>query len=198
MTHVPAAFDPPIRRAKLLPPPRGDGLVSRPRLTAHLDQSLRAPLTLIAAPAGFGKTTLLSEWAGSQRVPLGWLTLDARDRDLRRFLPHLIAMVQRLLPGLADTVLDQQRRGAGTAAELGAALADALLDLPYDIVLVIDDYHLAASTAVEGFLGGLLQHPAPACHLLLATRISSIGRDGLSSFSSAIRSSTSSRCCRRL
>jgi LuxR family maltose regulon positive regulatory protein len=140
-------------------------------LTARLDRSLQVPLTLVSAPAGFGKTTLLTEWAASHTIPLAWLALDAGDRNLEHLATHIIAVIETLVPGATAPVQDLLRRPhPAPAAEIGTCLADALLDLPHDVVLVVDDYHVAASNEVERFLGGLLQSIPPLFHLLLATR----------------------------
>lgn len=167
------ALDPPIRRAKLRVPRLGSGHVPRPRLTARLDQCLQAPLTLVAAPAGFGKTTLLAEWAAGHPLPLAWLTVDANadDRDLNRFVPHVVAAIETVVPGCAAPVLELlQQPQLVNPGEIGAALAEELLDLTDDVILVIDDYQLAASANVERFLGALLQADVPSLHLVLSTR----------------------------
>jgi LuxR family transcriptional regulator, maltose regulon positive regulatory protein len=170
-TNAEAISGPPIRRGKLRLPQPGRGLVLRPRLTARLDRSLQVPLTLVSAPAGFGKTTLLTEWAASQTIPLAWLALDAGDRNLEHLATHIIAVIETLVPGVTAPVRDLLRRPLpAPAAEIGICLADALLDLAHDVVLVVDDYHVAASRDVERFLGGLLQSIPPLFHLLLATR----------------------------
>jgi LuxR family maltose regulon positive regulatory protein len=171
MTNAGVAFDLPIRRAKLQQPEFRDRLVPRLRLTARLDHSLRVPLTLVSAPAGFGKTTLLTEWARSHAIPLAWLTLDDDDRDLKRLVTHILAAIEALVPGIDAPVRDLLRRPRpALAAEVGACLADALLALPHDVVLIVDDFHLAASSEVERFLGELLQPTVPLFHLVLATR----------------------------
>jgi LuxR family maltose regulon positive regulatory protein len=140
-------------------------------LTTRLDRSLQVPLTLVAAPAGFGKTTLLTEWAASHAIPVAWLTLDAGDRDLMHVTTHIVAAIETLVPGIGTPVRDLLRRPhPSPAAEIGACLADALFDLPHDIVLVVDDFHLAASAEVERFLNGLLQAMPRLFHLILATR----------------------------
>lgn len=144
----------------------------RPRLTARVDLALRVPLTLISAPAGFGKTTLLVEWASSLAPRLAWLTVDPGDRDLPRFVAHVIAALAPVVPSLdGDEVLAAlQRPNATNANDIGSALAEALLDLPDDVLLVIDDYHLAASVEVENVVASLLYFMPPAFHLVLATR----------------------------
>ncbi|MGH2617369.1 MAG: hypothetical protein ACRDJC_19220, partial [Thermomicrobiales bacterium] len=171
MATAPEALDLPLRRAKLQPPRPVGGLVQRPRLTALLDRALHVPLTLVSAPAGFGKTTLLSEWAAHSTIPLAWLALDAGDRNLKRFVTHIVAVIETLVPGVSAPVFDQLRSPHPVApTEIGASLADQLLDLSDDIVLILDDYQLAASGEVERVLGGFLQATAPKIHLILATR----------------------------
>ncbi len=171
MTNTWVGGDLPIRRAKLRPPQFSGSLISRPRLITRLERSLQVPLTLVAAPAGFGKTTLLTEWAAWHAIPLAWLTLDAGDRNLPHLVTHVVAAIETLVTGIGAPVLDLLRRPHPTpVATIGACLADALLDLPHDIVLVVDDYHVAASAETERFLGGLLEATAPLFHLIVATR----------------------------
>lgn len=166
-----ATIDLPVRRAKLRQPHLPRGLVPRSRLLARLDQSLHVPLTLVAAPAGFGKTTLLAEWSASHPDPLAWLTLDANDRELHRFVATSLVAIETFAAGIGAPVFELMRRpDPVSATDLGVATADLLLDLPHRIVLVMDDFQLAASAEVEQFLGALLQAPAPWFHLLLATR----------------------------
>ena len=144
MAAAPDTLNLPVRRAKLRPPRPGADLVARPRLAARLDDGLLSPLTLVAAPAGFGKTTLLADWALRRQNPLAWLSLDANDRQLPRCVSHVVAAVELLVPGIADPVLDHLKgRRIAAASDIGAALSDRLLDLPHDIVLVVDDYPLA-------------------------------------------------------
>lgn len=160
-----------IHRAKLRQPRHGDGLVRRPRLTATLDRALHVPLTLLAAPAGFGKTTLLAEWATRQATPTAWLTVDETDRDLTQFVVHVVTAIETIVPAIGEPILTLlQRPHPVPAAEIGASLADELLEVDHDVVLVIDDYHRAAAADVEAFLGGLLPLLPPVFHLVLATR----------------------------
>jgi LuxR family maltose regulon positive regulatory protein len=171
MSNSGTSSDSPIRRGKIRQPVHNRNTMQRPRLTTRLDDCLHVPLTLVSAPAGFGKTTLLSEWAGRQTHPVAWLTVDADDRDLSRMVMHLVAAIDTVVPSIGDRVHDLLNRPRQvSAAEIGVWLADELLDLPHDIVLIVDDYHLAASGDIERFLAGLLRSPAPHFHLLLATR----------------------------
>src|SRR6185436_1355357 len=95
----------PLLATKLyLPPPRSNAVL-RPRLIERLNQGLHRKLTLISAPAGFGKTTLLSAWVTGCDRPTAWLSLDARDNDLTRFLTYLVAALQTIAPTIGAGVL---------------------------------------------------------------------------------------------
>ncbi len=98
----------PLLATKLYLPPARRTLIPRPRLTARLGDGLAHPLTLISAPAGYGKTTLFSEWRASEAgraFPLAWLAPDEGDNDTSRFLTYLIAALATLNPGLGETEL---------------------------------------------------------------------------------------------
>src|SRR5205823_7247434 len=95
----------PLLATKLyIPPPRPDA-VPRPRLIERLDEGLHRPLTLISAPAGFGKTTLVGEWVAGCGRPVAWLSLDERDNDPARFLAYLIAALQTIAPNIGAGML---------------------------------------------------------------------------------------------
>lgn len=163
----------PVHRAKLRHPRFVAGFVSRPHLAARLNAAPRVPLTLLSAPAGFGKTTLLTEWSATLPTPPAWLTADAGDRAVPRFVAHVAAAIESVVPhfGLSETAHDMLLGlHSQSAAEIGRALADAMLELPHDVLLVVDDYHLAASVDVEEAVAALVQIMPPAFHLVLATR----------------------------
>ena len=105
----------PIRRRKLLPPSLKGSLIPRPRLLSRLDLGLELPLTLVIAPAGYGKTTLVRQWAERQSIPVAWLTLDPGDADGRRFVTHLLTAIAAVAPIDTDHMLELLRasRGAG-------------------------------------------------------------------------------------
>ena len=90
----------PVLVTKLYIPPPRPGVVLRPRLIERLDEGLRRKLTLISAPAGFGKTTLVSEWIADCERPTAWLSLDEADNDPARFLTYLIAALQTVVPAI--------------------------------------------------------------------------------------------------
>jgi LuxR family transcriptional regulator, maltose regulon positive regulatory protein len=169
-------------------------LVARPRLLARLDAGLRCPLTLIAAPAGSGKTALLTHWlssAGSaarqaQASPArdgdrpaphaalcsSWLSLDERDQDVQQFLRYLIAALQRFAPSCGQNALAELDTAASPQGLEGVliALVNDLAALSGPCVLVLDDYHLVREPAIHAALGFLLDHLPSACHLVLAAR----------------------------
>jgi len=147
------------------------GAVERPRLTAQLDAGLQTRLTLVSAPAGFGKTTLVGRWAAACGRPVAWLSLDERDDDPSTFLTYLVAALRTVSP----------ETGAGLAAVLQSpqpppleavltALLNEIAAVPDDVVLVLDDYHVLDSTPVDEALAFLLEHLPPQLHLVVATR----------------------------
>ncbi|MDQ6603524.1 MAG: LuxR C-terminal-related transcriptional regulator, partial [Chloroflexota bacterium] len=161
----------PLLATKLyLPPPRPN-VVLRPRLIERLNEGLHRPLTLIAAPAGFGKTTLVGAWVAGCGRPAAWLSLDDEDNDPARFLAYLVAALQTIAPHIGAGVSGvlQSPRPPPTASLLTALLND-LAALPDDFVLVLDDYHAIDATPVDDALAFLLEHLPPRMHLIIATR----------------------------
>ncbi len=165
---------------KLYIPPARSKLVRRPRLVERLDASLERKLTLISAPAGFGKTTLLSEWihreepADSPPFPVAWISLDEGDNDPARFLAYLVGALQTIQAGLGEGVLGafQSPQPPPTEAVL-IALINEIATIPGRAVLILDDYHLIRAQPVHDTLIFLLEHlpPAPGgMHLVIATR----------------------------
>src|SRR5512139_1515142 len=98
--------EPPLLQTKISIPQIPSGSISRPRLIKQIQSGVEGPLTLLAAPAGFGKTHLLLEWAKETRLPVAWLTLDKDDNDLSRFFRYLIGALQTLEAGLGEEALD--------------------------------------------------------------------------------------------
>ncbi len=106
-----------LLKTKLFIPPTRPGHISRPRLIERLNAGLHGKLTLLSAPAGFGKTTLLSEWAAHCRRPVAWLSLDEGDNDPARFLAYLVAALQPLQEGLGASILAALRSPAPSVSE---------------------------------------------------------------------------------
>jgi ATP/maltotriose-dependent transcriptional regulator MalT len=162
---------PLLLATKLYRPRQRAHLVRRRRLTARLTQGAAGPLTLVSAPAGFGKTTLLAQWLAESDSPAAWLSLDNEENDPTRFLAYLIAAVQTLVPNIGAGVVGllQSPQPPPITAVLTALLND-LTTLPDPFILILDDYHLIEAQAVNQALAYLVEHLPPQMHLVVATR----------------------------
>src|SRR5918998_4698347 len=162
----------PTLATKLYIPPPQPRVVLRPRLIERLGEGgVHRKVTLISAPAGFGKTTLLSEWLASCERPAAWLSLDEGDNDPTRFLAYLVAALQTIAPNIGEGVLGvlQSPQPPPTESTL-TALLNEITTLPDDFVLVLDDYHVIDARAVDDALAFLIEHLPPQMHLVIATR----------------------------
>jgi len=146
-------------------------LVERPHLAAQLNSGLRRRLTLVSAPAGFGKTTLVAAWADGLDVPTAWLSLDDGDNDPVRFLSYLIAAFDHANAGLSDHSPAFPDNAATPRPEtVLTALINALNRVTDDRLLALDDYHLVTSNQVHNAVGFLLDHLPPNLHIVITTR----------------------------
>ncbi len=197
MTEAPSRRSPSsvtLLTTKLHIPQLRANLVPRPRLLERLNAGLDCKLTLISAPAGFGKTTLLAHWihhcveeqrsGGAEEqtappaplhprppAPVAWLSLDEGDNDPARFLAYCVAALRTVHPELSETVWPLL--GAHQPPPLEAILTDLINDLadsPQSLVLVLDDYHVITAEAVHKALDFLLEHLPPPLHLVIASR----------------------------
>jgi len=156
---------------KLYVPGTQPGFVARPRLLERLEEGLARGLLLVCAPAGFGKSSLLADWARSGGLPVAWLSLDEGDNDPARFWRHVVAALGRARPGIAEQVAPLLGPPAPRSFEgLVTALINQLAAQPGEVLLVLDDYHLVDVQAVHASLGFLLEHRPPGLHLVLASR----------------------------
>jgi LuxR family maltose regulon positive regulatory protein len=163
----------PLLTTKLYIPPVRRDLVSRLRLIERLSDGLHRGhrLTLVSAPAGFGKTTLLSEWVATCRRPIAWLALDSGDNDPARFLAYLIAALQTIEDSVGTGVLDRfQAPQPPPMEESLTALINQIDSISPSFVLVLDDYHLITAQRIHEALAFLLDHPPQNMHLVVATR----------------------------
>jgi LuxR family transcriptional regulator, maltose regulon positive regulatory protein len=174
-----------LLRTKLFFPQPRPNHVPRPRLIGQLNQGLHLgqKLTLISAPAGFGKTTLIAEWgmesAQSPTPPslfgnphLSWLSLDEGDNDLTRFLTYFIAALQTAVPEVGEAALALlQASPQAHAQAVQIALINDLAAVPQNMMLVLDDYHLIDSQEVDEALFFILDNLPPNMHLVIATRV---------------------------
>src|SRR6266702_253780 len=161
----------PILATKLYIPRLRPNVVSRPRLLERLNEGLHRKLTLIAAPAGFGKTTLISAWMAGCDRQVAWLSLDKGESDPTLFLTYLVAALQTIAPTIGVGVLGalQSPQPPPTEAIL-TALLNEITAIPDNFVLVLDDYHVLDAKAVDHALTFLLEHLPPQMHLVIATR----------------------------
>jgi LuxR family transcriptional regulator, maltose regulon positive regulatory protein len=184
----------PVLTTKLYIAPPRSNVVLRPRLSERLNQGLHRKLTLISAPAGFGKTTLLASWLAERQkvkgkrqndvdetlLPLtfsllpfevAWLSLDEGDNDLTRFLTYLVAALQTIAPTIGAGLLSALQSPQPPPIEsILTALLNELTTLPDHFVLVLDDYHVIDATPIDDALTFLLEHLPPQLHLVIATR----------------------------
>ncbi len=158
---------------KLFVPRTQSGFVRRPRLLAHLDTGSVRALSLVCAPAGFGKTALLADWIQARQRSVAWLSLDSGDNDPARFWRYAAAALDRVRPGIAEGVAPLLGPPAPPSFEgVATALINELTGRPGDdeVLLVLDDYHLVEAQPVHQSVMFLLDHPPSDLHVLLASR----------------------------
>jgi LuxR family maltose regulon positive regulatory protein len=155
-----------------IPPPRPK-IILRPQLIERLNEGLSAnsKLTLISAPAGFGKTTLVSAWVAVCERPVAWLSLDEGDDDVAGFLAYFVAALQTIAANIGAGVLGvlQSPQPPPTESIL-TLLLNEITAIPDNFVLVLDDYHVIDSKLVDEALSFLLKHLPPQMHLIINTR----------------------------
>jgi len=149
-------------------------LISRPRLSGLLAESLKHPLTLISAPAGFGKTMVLSSWAQSlpaSQALVAWISLDEEDNEPRLFWTYVLsALDQQQTERLTPLLKYLQSPEAPSLRYILTALINGVLDSQEHLVLILDDYHLITEPQVHATLWYLIEHLPPHLHIILATR----------------------------
>jgi LuxR family maltose regulon positive regulatory protein len=176
----------PLLATKLYIPPLRPELVPRPRLIRRLNEGMDRKLTLVSAPAGYGKTTLLSEWAYQggngvdPKLPIAWLSLDEADNDPTRFLTYLIQAAQSIVPGVGRDLLSAlQSTEPLPIQSILASLINELTAVPLDcdrcciLGLVLDDYHRIESQEIHDAVAFLLERlppPPEGMHLVIVTR----------------------------
>jgi LuxR family maltose regulon positive regulatory protein len=161
----------PILATKLYIPRLRPNVVSRPRLLERLNEGLHRNLTLISAPAGFGKTTLVSQWLAGGARPAAWLSLDEGDNDPTGFLTYLVAAVQTIAATLGEGVLSVLHSPQPPPPEaMLTALLNDITTIKDQFVLVLDDYHVIGAKPVDHTLTYLVEHLPPHMHLVIATR----------------------------
>lgn len=158
---------------KLYFPPARPNLVPRPRLVERLNTGLKKPLTLISAPAGFGKTSLMSEWrmGFGSKASAAWLSLDEEDNDPSRFWLYWIASLETIQHTSFDTTRELLQSPQPVPPEtIASSILQELESFPNDHILVLDDLHVITSSIIQHALAFLLDHLPPKSHLVILTR----------------------------
>ncbi len=159
---------------KLAMPPVRPDLVARPRLVNQLTLGIQRPLTLIAAPAGFGKTTLLSTWLEHASLRSAWLSLEQDDDDLTRFWSYVFAAVSHVHQGLEASALALLQGSAPQQLPpietVLTVWINALAALSHEVALILDDYHVITAPSIHQSVTYLVDHLPPRLHLVIATR----------------------------
>ena len=175
--EVPARTAPepraPLVATKLRAPTSVAGYRERSRLSSALDRGLddSARLTILSAPPGYGKTAALAGWLESRGLAHAWLSLDAADNDLARFVRYLVAALQGVRPGAGAATADLFGPGASPGPDLvGATLLEELEASDDPFLLVLDDYHAISADSIHRLVRFLVEHGPPFAHLVLLTR----------------------------
>src|SRR2546426_10139759 len=159
---------------KLFIPAPTSTLVARPRLTALLTAGARRAATLVSAPAGWGKTTLLSAWhaeLSGSGYPFAWVSLDAGDNDPVRFWNYILVALNTLHGGASDAALTLLRSPQPPLEPVLTSVLNAFTTLSKDAVLVLYDYHVIDTQPIHHAMTYLLEHLPPRLHLVIATRV---------------------------
>jgi LuxR family maltose regulon positive regulatory protein len=169
-----SAYAGPLLETKLYAPRWRPGLVSRPRLIERLIHGSRRKLTLISAPPGFGKTTLLAEWlaaapAGEQ--PAAWVSLDENDNDPALFWAYFIAALQKVQSGVGESTRSQLNSPEPPPVEsVLTALINEINATSHDFVLILDDFHVIDARPVHDAIAFLIEHLPPQMRLVISSR----------------------------
>jgi len=152
--------------------PPGDHTVHRAELFEKLSRGLTAKLTLISAPAGFGKTTLVSDWIVQERIPAAWYSLDNSDNDASEFLSYVITAIEGIIPGFGENVIKLIQSPNKTGLQsLIRLLINEVLAFGKHFILTLDDFHLITNREVLDLFSYFLEHLPDNIHLVLLTRV---------------------------
>ncbi|MEN6529585.1 MAG: tetratricopeptide repeat protein [Anaerolineaceae bacterium] len=165
----------PVIRTKILIPRRRSEILSRPRLLTILENVLDLKLLILAAPAGYGKTSLLVDFSHHTQAPVCWLALDPLDSDPKRFIAHFIAAIQQKFPAFGQiatsALADLSQDKMNLDPIISAIINDAYENITEHFIFVLDDYHLVRdSKPIETFVNRLTQESAENCHYIIASR----------------------------
>ena len=156
---------------KLHIPPPGNNIIQRSVLYEKLDSGLSRKLILVSAPAGYGKTTMLSDWINQKKIPAAWLSLDNGDNDQVVFLNYVIVGIQTIQPDFGKSTLRLLNSPNSPSVEsVASLLINELIGIELHILLVLDDFHLINSNEVLKLVTYLLEHISGNIHIAILTR----------------------------
>ena len=145
--------------------------VERPRLYNSLDQGFQRKLVLVSAPAGFGKTTLVTSWLQKRGMPAAWLSLDQDDNDSRRFWFYFIAALQTIEASVGEESLALlQSLPTSVRETVIPVLLNEICNVQARFFLVLDDFHVVENQQIQEDVMFLLDHLPPSKHLIISTR----------------------------
>ena len=146
-------------------------LVTRSAVLARLSRYQQRPFTLVSAPAGYGKSTLVSAWIETWARHAAWFSLDEQDNDLHQFLTYLLAALQQLFPAIGHELQSLlSATDLPPISTLASLLSNELDQCPEEFILVLDDYHFIHNTDIHDLLTELLRYPPAPMHLFITTR----------------------------
>ena len=160
-----------LLNTKFHPPNLPSNLVSRPKLADRLERGSSRKLTLVSAPAGYGKTILVCEWMATYKKRVAWFSLDKEDNDPVRFWRYFISACRILQPTVGEAALDVLGNSRPIPIEnILTVLVNELSSSTNDLFLVLDDYHLIEASEIQAAFVYLLQHQPTNLHLIVTTR----------------------------
>ena len=163
-------MDTVLLATKLRVPPQRQHTVRRARLINAVERAIpHYKLILLSAPAGYGKTTLLAQWAHASRFPIAWLSISEEDNDLERFFRYLLAGWEEIQPGVMESPVGLLLGGMLPDSQaVLSAFVNVANDVPDHLVFILDDYHLIEDPSIPQALTFLLDHLPPTLHFVLA------------------------------
>ena len=161
----------PLLETKLYIPGRHPGLLSRPRLVERLNQGAQRKLTLVSAPAGSGKSTLVAEWVAASRRAAAWISLDPGDNNPALFWTYVVTALRTARPDVGESALSWLSSARPPATEwILTSLINEITANDQHVALILDDYHVIDAEPIHRAVAFLLEHLPPRMHLVIATR----------------------------
>ncbi len=160
-----------VLATKLFPPSPTKDIVQRPRLMKILDQGSHRKLTLVSAPAGFGKSTLVGDWIVGTERKVAWVSLEPSDSNIKSFLKYFVSGIQNVTKDIGESALALLQGAQPVQSEtVLEPLFNEISQVPYEFSIVFDDYHSLDSNPVDEALNYIVEHMPPQMHLVVVTR----------------------------